>query len=114
MNWAIRSRRRAPTALRIPTSTARRVALAVIRVTKLIAAMTMISSPTAAMPASTVRSPGARRPANWGWAVKCRSARGVKGKWTGGGPAGPAKRLSVKARRLAWSASPEVPGFSFT
>ncbi len=60
MNWVTRSIRRAPTALRTPTSTARRVARAVIRVTKLIAAIRMIRPPTAAIPASTVRLPGWR------------------------------------------------------
>ncbi len=57
MNWIIRSRRRAPTALRTPTSTALRVARAVIKVTKLIAAMITIRAPTVATPASTRRSP---------------------------------------------------------
>ncbi len=65
MNWIIRSRRRAPTALRTPTSTARRVARAVIKVTKLIAAMITIRAPTVATPASTRRSPGGLTSSDW-------------------------------------------------
>ncbi len=49
MNWTIRSKRRAPAALRTPTSMARRAARAVSRVTKLMAATSTIRAPTAAM-----------------------------------------------------------------
>ncbi len=80
MNCDTRSRRRAPTALRTPTSTALRVARAVIRVTKLIAAMITIRAPTVATPASTRGSPGGRSPGIWDAASKWMSLSGVSRK----------------------------------
>ncbi len=78
MNWSTRSCRRAPTALRIPTSTDRLVARAVIRVTKLMQAIRTISAPTAAIPASTLRSPDGRVIGLPVDPTKCRVFKGAR------------------------------------
>ncbi len=117
MNWTIRSLRRAPAALRTPTSTARREARAVIRVTKLIAAMSTIRPPSAARPASTRGSATSRRdqaPADWP-GLKCRSASGVRRKSKDDTLAlAPGYRLRAKSARRARTAAAEAPGFSRT
>ncbi len=114
MNWTIRSVRRAPTALRTPTSTERRAARAVIRVTKLIAAMVITSRPTAAMPASTVRSPGGRSPSPPWRAVKWRPARDRRWNFRDEAPLAAGKCRLAKAGIPLSMGSAEAPGFSFT
>ena len=115
MNWTIRSRRSAPRALRTPTSTARRDARAVIRVTKLIAATSTISTPMTAIPASTFTSaPGFRSPeavSRWievnGLSVNtsCRCSFGACSLMAG------MIRLATKPGNSACISGPEAPGF---
>ncbi len=118
MNWAIRSLRLAPAALRTPTSTALRAARAVIKVTKLIAATTTIRRPTAAMAA---RTPGSAE----AFALKMSSVDGVRWmrvsgrKWVArvardALAAFMGKRASRNAGIRAARPSTATPGFSRT